>query len=85
LITQRIGRVEFKSIGGTDVKIIGLLGGMSWESSAIYYQAINERIKEKLGGHNSAEILMYSVNFQQIKELQYKGEWEKAKIGRAHV
>jgi aspartate racemase len=60
------------------VKIIGLLGGMSWESTAIYYQTINERIKEKLGGHNSAEILMYSLNFQQIKELQFNGEWEKA-------
>lgn len=60
------------------MKVVGLLGGMSWESSAIYYQVINEQIKERLGGHNSAEILMYSVNFQQIKELQYQEEWEKA-------
>ncbi|MEX0135521.1 aspartate racemase [Bacillus cereus] len=60
------------------MKTIGLLGGMSWESSIIYYKLINELIKEKLGDHNSAQSLMYSVNFQEIKTLQHEGEWEKA-------
>lgn len=60
------------------MKVIGLIGGMSWESSAIYYQLINKRVKEKLGGHHSAECVMYSVDFQQIKDLQYAGKWEEA-------
>ncbi|SFJ75130.1 aspartate/glutamate racemase family protein [Thermoflavimicrobium dichotomicum] len=60
------------------MKTIGLLGGMSWESTAIYYQLINKRIKERLGGHHSAEIILYSVDFQRIKDLQHRNEWEKA-------
>ncbi|MFE8702835.1 aspartate/glutamate racemase family protein [Cytobacillus sp. FJAT-54145] len=60
------------------MKTIGLIGGMSWESSKLYYEIINEKVKESLGGVHSAECLMYSFNFEQIKELQYKGEWEKA-------
>ncbi len=57
------------------MKTIGLIGGMSWESSLEYYRIINETIKEKLGGHHSAECLMYSVDFGPIKDLQYKGKW----------
>lgn len=60
------------------VKTIGLIGGMSWESSMLYYQIINERVKEKKGGHHSAKSLMYSVDFQEIKDLQYQGNWTKA-------
>ncbi|WP_044641484.1 aspartate/glutamate racemase family protein [Risungbinella massiliensis] len=60
------------------MKVIGLLGGMSWESSAIYYELINKRVKEKLGGHHSAQIIMYSVDFQKIKDYQHNGEWNKA-------
>lgn len=60
------------------MKTIGLLGGMSWESTVTYYQIINEIIKERLGGLNSAKILLYSVNFQEIEECQSKGEWERS-------
>ncbi|NRF93052.1 aspartate/glutamate racemase family protein [Paenibacillus frigoriresistens] len=60
------------------MKTIGLIGGMSWESSLLYYQIINQRIKEKLGGHHSAKSLMYSVDFQEIKTLQHQGKWDEA-------
>ncbi|SDD33047.1 aspartate racemase [Paenibacillus sp. UNCCL117] len=60
------------------MKTIGLIGGMSWESSLLYYQIINQRVKEKLGGHHSAKSLMYSVDFQEIKTLQHQGNWEEA-------
>ena len=59
------------------MKKIGLLGGMSWESSLEYYRVINEAVKEKLGGAHSANSLMYSFDFHEIEELQHKGEWEK--------
>jgi len=57
------------------MKIIGLLGGMSWESSLVYYKIINEKVKEKLGGHHSCECVMYSVDFDVIKKLQFEGNW----------
>ncbi len=60
------------------MKTIGLIGGMSWESSLLYYQTINLRVKEKLGGHHSAKSLMYSVDFQEIKTLQHHGKWDEA-------
>ncbi|NBI30640.1 aspartate/glutamate racemase family protein [Chengkuizengella marina] len=60
------------------MKTIGLLGGLSWESSAIYYKLINERVKEKLGGLHSAKSMLYSVDFQTFKDLQYEGKWEEA-------
>lgn len=60
------------------MKTIGLLGGMSWESSALYYRWINKLVKEKLGGLHSARIAMVSVDFQEIEDLQHKNEWEKA-------
>jgi aspartate racemase len=60
------------------MKIIGLIGGMSWESSAVYYKIINETVKKRLGGLHSAKILMYSVDFEEIETLQHAGEWEKA-------
>ncbi|MDX8362580.1 aspartate/glutamate racemase family protein [Cytobacillus sp. IB215316] len=62
------------------MKTIGLLGGMSWESSSIYYKLINERVKEKLGKHHSAKSLMYSVDFQHIKDLQFAGKWDEATV-----
>ena len=58
------------------MKTIGLLGGMSWESTALYYRQINELVKEKLGGLHSAKIAMFSVDFQEIEILQHKGEWD---------
>ena len=60
------------------MKTIGLLGGMSWESTASYYQIINETIQSRLGGLHSAKLLLYSVDFAPIEELQAQGEWEKA-------
>lgn len=63
------------------MKTIGLIGGMSWESTLSYYKAINEGVKEQLGGLNSAKICMYSVNFDEIEKLQHQGNWdETAKI-----
>jgi aspartate racemase len=58
------------------MKTVGLLGGMSWESTALYYQQINELVKEKLGGLHSAQIAMVSVDFQEIEELQHRGQWD---------
>ncbi|MBA2939439.1 aspartate/glutamate racemase family protein [Paenibacillus sp. CGMCC 1.16610] len=60
------------------MKTIGLIGGMSWESSLLYYQIINQGVKEKLGGHHSAKSLMYSVDFHEIKTLQHEGKWDEA-------
>ena len=60
------------------MRTIGLIGGMSWESTATYYQLINEAVKERLGGLHSAKILMYSVDFQEIEECQSRGEWERS-------
>jgi aspartate racemase len=57
------------------MKIIGLIGGMSWESSVVYYQIINQKVKETLGGVHSCECLMYSVDFAEIAALQHKGDW----------
>lgn len=59
------------------MKTIGLLGGMSWESSAVYYQLINEKVKETLGGTHSAKSIMYSVEFNEMETLQHDGNWNK--------
>jgi len=59
------------------MKTIGLIGGMSWESSANYYQIINRQVKEILGGVHSSRSLMYSVDFGEIADLQHKEEWDK--------
>lgn len=58
------------------MKIIGLLGGMSWESSLEYYRIINETVKQRLGGLHSAHCLMYSLDFAEIEALQHAGDWE---------
>ena len=60
------------------MKTIGLIGGMSWESTIPYYRHINESIKQKLGGLHSAKIILYSVDFQEIEQLQHAGKWEQA-------
>ena len=59
------------------MKTIGLLGGMSWESTVTYYRLINEGIKKALGGLHSAKICLYSVEFEEIEKLQHQGNWEK--------
>ena len=61
-----------------NLKTIGLIGGMSWESTVTYYKIINETVKEKLGGLHSAKCILYSVDFQEIKECQANGNWEKS-------
>jgi aspartate racemase len=60
------------------MKTIGLIGGMSWESTAEYYRIINEAVKENLGRLHSAKIVMYSVDFEEIEQLQHRGRWDKA-------
>lgn len=63
------------------MKTIGLIGGMSWESTVSYYKAINEAIKSELGGLHSAKICLYSVDFSEIEVLQSRGKWgEAAKV-----
>lgn len=60
------------------MKTIGLIGGMSWESSLEYYRIINEETKQRLGGLHSAKSLMYSMDFAEIEALQHAGDWGKA-------
>ena len=62
------------------MKTIGMLGGMSWESTLSYYKAINEEVKYQLGGLHSAKIILYSVNFQEIEILQHEGKWQEAGV-----
>ena len=60
------------------MKTIGLIGGMSWESTIPYYRIINEEVKNRLGGLHSAKIVLYSVEFDEIEKCQSNGEWEKS-------
>ena len=60
------------------MKTIGLIGGMSWESTVTYYQIINETIKKQLGGLHSAKCILYSVDFDEIEKYQTRGEWDKS-------
>ena len=59
------------------MKTIGLVGGMSWESSLVYYRLINEGVKEKLGGFHSCKSVMYSVDFAEIEEIQHQENWKR--------
>ncbi len=60
------------------MKTVGLLGGMSWESTVTYYQTINRVVGERLGGLHSAKVLLHSVDFQEIEELQHTNRWSEA-------
>ena len=60
------------------MQTIGLIGGMSWESTAVYYRRLNEQVRSRLGGLHSADILMRSVNFDAIVNLQKQGRWDEA-------
>ncbi|MBA7731463.1 aspartate/glutamate racemase [Citrobacter freundii] len=60
------------------MKTIGLLGGMSWESTIPYYRLINEGVKQRLGGLHSAQILLHSVDFHEIEACQSRGDWQQA-------
>ncbi|HLS40851.1 MAG TPA: amino acid racemase, partial [Ornithinicoccus sp.] len=65
-------------MSGTTLQRIGLLGGMSWESTAEYYRLINEAVKERLGGLHSARILMSSVDFAEVEKMQVEDRWDDA-------
>lgn len=60
------------------MKTIGLIGGMSWESTLPYYRVVNESVKSRLGGLHSAKIILYSVDFHEIEGFQHAGDWESA-------
>ncbi len=60
------------------MKTIGLLGGMSWESTLEYYRIINQEVKKRLGGHHSAKIILFSLDFAEIEILQHQGKWDVA-------
>src|SRR5207249_2684550 len=60
------------------MKTIGLLGGMSWESSAEYYRLVNEQVRGRLGGLHSARCVLYSVDCAEIEQLQQQGDWDTA-------
>ncbi len=60
------------------MKTIGLIGGMSWESTVTYYKIVNETVKKDLGGLHSAKVLLYSVDFSEIEKCQADGDWDKS-------
>ncbi len=60
------------------MKTIGLIGGMSWESTALYYRLINQKVREQLGGLHSARLVLYSVDFDPMERLQAAGRWDEA-------
>lgn len=60
------------------MKVIGLIGGLSWESSAEYYRLINEEVNRRLGGRHSAKVVLVSVDFHEVEILQHQGRWEEA-------
>lgn len=63
-----------------NVKTVGMIGGMSWESTVSYYKALNEGIKAELGGLHSAKICLYSVDFSEIEALQHQGKWDETAV-----
>ena len=67
------------------MQTIGLLGGMSWESTELYYRWINEMVKQKLGGLHSAKIVLVSVDFQEIETLQHQNRWDEAGMALAQA
>jgi aspartate racemase len=67
-----------RSKGTRGMKTIGLLGGMSWESTAVYYRLINEMVRDRLGGLHSADIRLHSVDFEQVVRLQKADRWDEA-------
>lgn len=62
------------------MKTIGIVGGMTWESTVEYYRLLNQGVKVRLGGFHSAKMLMYNVDFAVIQDMQVKGEWEEAGV-----
>lgn len=60
------------------MKTIGLIGGMSWESTVPYYRVVNETVRERLGGLHSARLILYSVDFDEVERMQRHGDWDAA-------
>lgn len=72
-------RMQSENLENSEVqRVIGLIGGMSWESSAEYYRLINQGVRERLGALRSARLLMYSVDFGPIEQAQHEGRWDDA-------
>lgn len=69
---------KFRKNEVSKLKTIGMLGGMSWESTVTYYQIFNEMVKKELGGLHSAKVLLYSVDFSEIEKCQADGDWDKS-------
>ena len=67
------------------MKTIGMIGGLSWESTATYYRLLNEGVKEALGGLHSAQLLLYSFDFDEIEQLQMKDAWAESAVRMAEV
>ena len=67
------------------MKTIGLIGGMSWQSTSLYYSAINAGVKQSLGGLHSAKVCLYSVDFHEIEQLQHAGKWRETAAILAHA
>src|SRR5215468_5714539 len=67
------------------MQMIGLIGGMSWESTAVYYRRINEQVRSRLGGLHSADVVMRSVDFDGIVRLQQAGKWDEAAAMLAEI
>ena len=67
------------------MKVIGLIGGMSWNSSLEYYRLINEFVAEKLGGLHSARIILYSLDFDEIERTQREARWDDATLSLADI
>lgn len=80
IAAEALGTADGSGVHPPHMKTIGLLGGMSWESTIEYYRLLNETIRDELGGLHSAKILMYSVDFEELVALKHKGAWDK--IGR---
>lgn len=76
-----IARFYGATIKAPKMKTIGLIGGMSWESTSSYYSLINRTVNERLGKNHSASCLIYSFNFQEIEDLQYVGKWDELEAG----
>jgi aspartate racemase len=60
------------------MRTLGLIGGMSWESTAIYYELLNRGVKARLGGHHSARLILHSVDFAEIEQMQRAAAWDEA-------
>src|SRR5690606_16919291 len=67
-----------RAVPSQHVKTIGLIGGMSWESTVSYYRLVNEAVKQRLGGLHSARLILYSVDFHDVEELQRTDRWDEA-------